>query len=54
MDIKRLNVYFIDPQRWLGVGGRLSSLNIQYEDYSLTDILLAAISVALLDRKSVV
>lgn len=47
MDVKRLNVYFIGPQRWLGEG--LSSLNIQYKDYSFTDILLAALSVDLLE-----
>lgn len=33
----------------LGSGEGLSSLNIQYKDYFFTDILLAAISVALLE-----
>lgn len=48
MDVKSLYILLVYRGGW-GLGEGLSSLNIQYKDYSFTDILLAAISVALLE-----
>lgn len=50
MDVKEIECVFYWPTEVVGGGGEgLSSLNIQYKDYSFADILLAAVSAALLE-----